>query len=631
MYSDTDSKHYENEGKKYENLKTSDYCTLKDRLKSLSEDLSNLETIQKEYVKSYEELVIANYLYVNGIAYEYERAYKIDTATPDKRQYTPDFYLPKYDIYLEHYGINIDGKAPQYSRENERNYLNAIEWKRKLHAQNQTICIETYSYEFQNGKIFNNLKNRLLKHGVKFKPLTTNEIINALHSIYAGQEFNSLFNLIVTFINLYKAQYFNEKGFDVLKSYKFTSSYESQRANVFLDICKKIYQYYIKMIRANHKIDFDDMILQSIDAIDKTDKYRYKYVIVDEFQDISQSRTAFLKAIIKHGASKLFAVGDDWQAIYRFAGCDINVFLHFKKYFQDAKLNYITSTHRNSAELQAVVEPFIMANPEQYVKHIRSTKHEKNPVRIIYHDNNRVNAFLKALKNIDQINSSANVLVLGRNRRDIDCMLSREIQLDKQGNLICKQFSQLKLLYKTVHQSKGLESDYVILISAENAKNGFPNKMEDDPLLEMLLENKSSFEFAEERRLFYVALTRTRSIIFILCNKQKPSIFIKEIEERAKIENPELLKNKEEYSCPRCKSGKLLLHVGKGKSRFYSCSNYPYCQYKIYDINAVLKNNRCPDCGDFLVVRNGRYGKFIGCHNYPYCKYTRELKNNKSL
>ena len=386
LYANKDGIRYATEGEKFEDLKTSDYRTLKERLGSLNENPRKLETLRQEFVKSYEELVIANFLYINKIDYEYERPYEIDLGTPDKRQYLPDFYLPDYDIYLEHYGVNKNWRTPQYTREEERKYLEGIEWKRATHAKYGTVCIETYSYEFHDGQIFDRLKQRLENHGVEFKPMTQEEIMNAMHDIYAGQDFSSLINLISTFVSLYKSKYRDEDGFDALRRQTFISDYEKDRTLAFLDICQKIYHSYFETMRAEHKIDFDDMILQAADALDAMTDYRYKYVIIDEFQDISQSRTNLLKAIIAHGDSKLFAVGDDWQAIYRFAGSDLNVFLHFDRYFRDVKLNYITSTHRNSMELQTIVEPFITANPEQYVKHIRSEKHETSPVRILYHN-----------------------------------------------------------------------------------------------------------------------------------------------------------------------------------------------------------------------------------------------------
>lgn len=622
-------KQYSTQGEIFEDLKQSDYRTLKNRLGRLSPDEDRHETLKNEFVKSYEELVIANYLFVNGIRYEYEMAYEEETSTPEKRQYTPDFYLPDYKIYLEHYGINRKGRAPQYTDDAEKEYIEGIAWKRRTHSAYGTKCIETYSYEFKEGTIFENLKSRLEKNGVKFKPLNQTEINNALHKIYAGQEFASLFNLITTFIALYKSQYKDAGGFNKLKSQSLGSQYENERASRFLSICEGIYEFYIENLRGEDKIDFDDMILQAIDALDCTDGYRYKYIIVDEFQDISQSRTQFLKKLVAHGKAKLFAVGDDWQAIYRFAGCDLNVFLQFEQYFNDAVINYISSTHRNSSELQTIVEPFIKANPEQYPKTIKSDKHQKQPVRIIYHDSKKAAAFTEALQDIAKIDPRAEVLVLGRNKRDADCLICKDIQIVDYETIEHSDFPGLDITYKTVHSSKGLESDYVILISGEDSKNGFPNKMEDDILLNLVLGKNSSFEFAEERRLFYVALTRTKSIVYILSDKNKPSVFVKEIEHRCHVVNPELKQQKSDANlCPYCKSGQLIIRKsGLSGERFYGCSNFPYCSYAINDIKAVQRNNRCPQCDDFLVIRFGKYGKFISCHGYPHCTYKENTRS----
>ena len=623
-----EEKIYEDDGEKFKDLKKNDYKTLKDRLSEFNDEQIRCETIQNEFVKSKEELILANWLFINGIKYEYERSYEKQTSTPEKRQYTPDFYLSDYGIYLEHYGINKYGRTPQYTQEQEREYLKGIEWKRKTHLENNTKCIETFSYEFTDGTIFTKLLQIFKENNIEIKPLNDEDIKDSINKIYLGQEFNSLFNLICTFLNLYKAQYSDKNGFEHFKSLHFDTAYEKNRTQTFLYICESVYDYYIQEIRKQGKIDFDDMILQSIKALDNSNEFKYKYIIVDEFQDISQSRKNFLQKLIEHGNSKLFAVGDDWQSIYRFAGCDVNIFLHFADMFEDAKLNKITSTHRNSEELQNIVEPFITANPEQFKKHIMSQKHQKDPIRIIYHDNNREGAFTKALDNIYAIDNNAEILVLGRNRHDINCLTTNDFKIINNTEIKSKKYDTLKITYKTVHQSKGLECDYVILLSGDDAKNGFPNKMEDDKLLQLVLGQESKFPYAEERRLFYVALTRTKSIVYILADNVKTSTFVEEIEERSKIENPDLLSKAElkKYLCPWCKSGGLVVRETTiNSNKFYGCSNYPFCKYTINDLKAVVTNNRCPECGDFLVLRNGANGRFIGCHNYPRCKHTKQL------
>lgn len=624
-------KKYKNDGEIFNELKTSDFTTLKDRLRKLSLNKDKHETLKKEFVKSNEELIIANYLFINGINYAYERPYEIDTSTPNKRQYTPDFYLIDYGIYLEHYGIDENGNAPQYDKEASEEYIRSIQWKRRIHGENKTKCLETYSYEFNDGTIFDRLKTRLLENGVEFRPLEQTDVFKALHNIHAEKDFSSLFNLVTTFISLYKAQFKDSSGFDELKKQFNDSLYNATRSRLFLDICKELYHYYMLSLRNSEKIDFDDMILQSTELLDFTQKFRYKYIIVDEFQDISQSRTKFLQKLIAHGNSKLFAVGDDWQAIYRFTGCDINVFLNFEKIFIGAKLNFITKTHRNSAELQEIAEPFITANPNQYKKHIKSALHQKNPVKIIYHNGNKADALTKALTDINAIATNAKVLVLGRNKHDIDAVSCKKIQIHNYKTIKHADYPAFDLSYSTVHSAKGLECDFVVLISGEDAQNGFPNKTEDDAILTLLLGKESSFEYAEERRLFYVALTRTKHTVYLLADQSCPSIFIQEIKNKCFIlEEESNDKEENEYSCPWCKSGHLVVKKSEttGKS-FYGCSNYPYCCYTNNNMQAVHDNHRCPECGDFLILRRGKFGAFFGCHNYPYCKHTQQNVETK--
>ena len=603
---------YKTLGEKFAFLRQADFTTLKDML-SRTTQAGRLKTLKKECVKSYEELVIANFLFINGINYEYEKPYKFDTATPQKRQYTPDFYLSDYDIYLEHYGIDKNGETPQYPSQDAKRYKEAMKWKRQTHKEKGTICIETYSYEFSEGKIFDALKQRLQDNGIRLKPLNKEQISNALNDIYESYDLQSFFNLLASFLNLYKARYPNAQAFQTLKIQNQGSNYNDKRTQLFLNLCEYFYKGYYEHLRSEGKIDFDDMIMRSIEKIPHLQTHRYKYIIVDEFQDISQSRTKFLQALIENGDSKLFAVGDDWQAIYRFAGCDINIFLDFSAYFSDARLCYITSTHRNSQDLQDIVEPFITANTRQISKHISSQKHQENPVRILYHNGDIEFAFREACDEILATNKAAKVLVLGRNNNDE--------QTISQALNHFKRHSQMKLEFKTVHKSKGLEAEFVILINGDGGKNGFPNTIEDDKLLELVLGTKDEYPHAEERRLFYVALTRTRNIVYVLSNQANPSIFVKEIDSKMNA-----VATNTSIKCPHCK-GKLKLRNADKQNPFYGCENYPYCDYVIFNIDFVKWDLNCPDCGDFLCVRNGKYGKFIACNGYPQCHYTRNLKD----
>ena len=627
-------KKYKNEGDLYEDLRKSDFTTFKNQLLSLTNDFNARETLKKELVKSFEEMAIANWYFIKGIDYIYEAPYEVDVSTFDKRQYMPDFKLKNYPIYHEHYGIDKNGKASQFDGAEGTEYLQGMMWKRQIHKMYQTDCIETYSYEFDDGTVFDKLEEELKKRGVDFHPLSDVEITNALNSIYESRTFKSFINLIRTFLSLYKASYRSDAGFEKLKGFSFSSNYEKNRASLFLDIVKDLYHYYMDYLSKEGKIDFDDMILQSIEDLDQTNKFKFKFIIVDEFQDISISRMKFLKRLIKQGDSKLFAVGDDWQAIYRFAGCDLSIFLEFSKYFGDSAIAKITTTHRNSQELQDIAGPFIRKNPEQYNKSINSSRHLENPVQIMYYTEKKYYAFLDTLREISKKDKAASVLILGRNNKDFeDIALDNRIFIDFRASnetktvVRCTNFPQMKLTYSTVHGSKGLEDDYVILINADDNRIGFPNKMEDDELLDLVLSNKSEYEYAEERRLWYVALTRTRNYTYIIANSENPSIFLKEIEDQCVVMNTDFApeEKRTEISCPRCKTGRLVLRTNDTDgSKFYGCSNYPYCDYSIDDFRAVARNMRCRECGDFMVFRKGQWGAFYGCHNYPRCKHKEE-------
>lgn len=625
---------YNDKGELYEDLRKSDFDTLKDQLLSLTNDINARETIKRELVKSFEEMAIANWYFINGIEYLYEGPYEIDLSSSSKRQYLPDFTIKDYHIYHEHYGVDAKGNASQYEGEEALKYAATMKWKREVHSTFGTDCIETYSYEFEDGTIFTKLEKELKKRGVEFNPLTDEQILQALNSIYEGRAFKSFINLIRTFLSLYKAQYQDDTAFNDLKENTFRNYYEKRRADLFICIVKDVYNYYMDYLRGQNKIDFDDMILKSMNALDTLSGFKFKYIIVDEFQDISLSRMKFLKRLIKQGSAKLFAVGDDWQAIYRFSGCDLNIFLDFGTFFGDSEIVNITTTHRNSQELQDIAGPFIKKNPEQFDKTIYSERHLKHPVQVMYSSGEKYIAFLDILRAICRMNREASVLVLGRNNKDFeDIALDDRIFIDFRAStetetiIKCVDYPKMKIKYSTVHGSKGLEDDYVILINADDRNIGFPNKMEDDELLDLVLSSKSEYEYAEERRLWYVALTRTKSYTFIIADIVCPSIFLEEIIDQCLIMNPSSADNftRSQISCPSCKSGRLIMRerLSDGSS-FLGCSNYPYCKYTIDDFVAVKRGMKCPNCGDFMIYKKGRWGSFYGCHNYPVCRFTSE-------
>lgn len=324
----------------------------------------------------------------------------------------------------------------------------------------------------------------------------------------------------------------------------------------------------------------------------------------------------------------MYCVGDDWQSIYRFTGSDVGYLSNFEKYFGYSKVLKIERTYRNSQELIDVVGPFIMANSNQIKKEMRSGKNEKIPARIWLHEANQSLETLEAC--IDEIaadfGEKTSVMLLVRNNGDAKFLDDAKGWVKGKHALEWEKHPGMLITLATVHSSKGSEADNVILLSAVNRLTGFPNKMADDPIMSLVLSDSDSYPYAEERRLFYVAMTRTRHRTYIMVNRAEPSEFIRDI---YKKNNPHIkaysreVRNTKNPICPRCQRGVLVLREREGNGQtFVGCSLYPQCQNTYNDISILQHPTTCPMCGGLMVVRTSTYGQFYGCSNYQHgCTY----------
>ena len=256
-------------------------------------------------------------------------------------------------------------------------------------------------------------------------------------------------------------------------------------------------------LKQENLLDFNDMINKATDLVKKYGYYNYKYIIIDEYQDTSLSKCLFIKALAVN--SKVIVVGDDWQSIYKFSGANLEVFRNFKEYFPYTKVFKLENTYRNSQELLTLMTNFIMKNKYQLNKKLISNKSILKPIKVYYYDNNQTKLLTKILDNLKE-----DYIILGRNNDNI--------------NLVPKKYQKK---FMTVHKSKGLESSIVVIINLEDNVLGFPNKLVSDEVLRCILPKEDAL--AEERRLFYVALTRTKTYNILLVNKDKPSMFVNEI------------------------------------------------------------------------------------------------------
>ncbi|MED3798631.1 UvrD-helicase domain-containing protein [Lysinibacillus capsici] len=634
-----DLEEFDTLGEFHQDQSTYNLVTLKSKIENNEAKLKQEHrTLNLERVKSLEEVIIANFLFLNGIRYEYEYLYPFK-ADKDKyrKAYRPDFYLPDYDIYLEHFGITQDYRTPWLSKIEEAKYVEGIHWKRKLHQENNTTLIETYSYLNKDGVLLKVLKQLLQKQGVQFNTIDLRVVYKRI-ALQQNEErqFKELKKLINSFITLFKSNGFTEKDFLRIETQipLIKSHFIQERTKLFLSIVKPVYSAYQEHLKKQNAIDFNDMIniATQLLTVNSSSSYKYKYIIIDEFQDISMGRYRLVKAIKDKTKAKVMAVGDDWQSIYRFAGSDLELFIQFEEYFGYTKLLKIEQTYRNSQELINVAAKFVKKNPKQFNKEPKSAKSLLQPIKIYGYDKDILTAFIKAIDDIVQnFGENAEIMILGRNTLDLKYLIEKDIDkrfiYSSSANAIScsyNKYPNVKFSFSTVHRSKGLEGENVIIINLVNHLIGFPNKISDDPVLSYVLTNADQFPYSEERRLFYVALTRTKNYTYLIPPQSGTSVFVEELIKEHNIKFNLITGEsqvRDNPNCPKCSTGKLVLKQNQSdKRKFVGCSNYPGCSNTYKEIDILKNPILCIKCQGYMVKRNGKYGLFYGCVNFPECE-----------
>ena len=375
--------------------------------------------------------------------------------------------------------------------------------------------------------------NGYLKYVIKYFKYYINDEKIDIYKIKKkyGSIFISYKKLIIKFINMLKSNNYDMNDINkYLKKNKSIFNRNRLKNTLFLIIMFDIYRVYLEELGSSYKIDFDMMISLACKVIDKYGMKRYyKYIIIDEFQDTSLVRYNLIKKIQEECDSNIFCVGDDFQSIYRFSGCTLDLFVNFKKYFKPSKVLYMNKTYRNSIELIRISYQFIIKNHYQLSKKIVSDKGLNKPIKIVYFTkSNYEYKFLRLLDKLYQENKK-DILVLGRCNYDINYVYKRDLD---NGYL---NYRDMKVRFLTVHTSKGLECENVIVLNLIDDVLGFPNKLEDDKIMELFFENREKYLYAEERRLFYVALTRTKNYVYLMTKKREESSFIREIKRKCEI------------------------------------------------------------------------------------------------
>ena len=547
---------------------------------STADASERFQTAQGETVKSAGERMIADWLFFNGVDYIYEKRYEIDTADPQHAQYCPDFYYPAINTYHEHWALDAPRESPF------EGYLDGMAWKQKLHRTNGTALLETTKFELWGGSALTNLGKQLTELGIRLQPDPDR--------LAAGQkpvENALLLQTFRTFLIHAKSNCLSDEQLSVRLAEQAQGPVRYRDAS-FLRLFTAIRREWDAQLATDDCIVFEDMLILAAEHLEAGDWHSpYELVMVDEFQDASYARARLARALVAAPGRYLFAVGDDWQSINRFAGADLSVMTGFESWFGPSDVMRLERTFRFPQSIAHVSSAFVLQNPTQIAKNVVSAAAEFAPTIgiLTVESETAVAAGIRYRVKMlhDQVASGAvprvpgrklSVLVLGRYRH-------QSKYLSGCGDLA----DLLDVRFSTIHASKGAEADYVVIAGMVNGKYGFPSTIPTDPVLRLAMPAAEVFPKAEERRLFYVALTRARR-------------------------------------------GVLLVTVDKHESRFVMELIREQGIVRTNAIGEALDSVVCPKCGRaFMVERNGKRGSFLGCGRFPRCKGTLSSDGSPSV
>ncbi len=488
------------------------------------------------YVKSVQEQKICFALSSLGVKFRYEEPYEHKLADEMHSQYRPDFSIyfeqngEMKRVYLEHFGVNEYGFVPGWFAEDKnmsyeeanKKYNDGITWKKAAHEKFGTELLTTSSADFHYSDIREKLKILLGNAGIPIQEINDDELYNLVLPKGSKQE-KAFIRLVVTFITLIKSSC--KPIANVLQDARRNN--DERSGFIIKNIFVPVYERYINSLSKSGQIDFTDAILQATEICKTLHPVEYDYIIVDEFQDISVDRYNFLR-VLREGnpPAKLYCVGDDWQSIYRFSGSDMALFNQFSEYFGSTEINKIETTYRFGEPLVALSSRFIQRNNAQIKKNIHPFSQDAK-TELEFYAYERSDYCNTIGKIISSIPSDKSIFLIGRYSFD-DYYLSFMYQSIKEGNKFFYLINGRKIEFLTVHKSKGLEADYIILLQCNKDTYGFPSLVSDDPVLNYVLTKSDQFPYGEERRLFYVAITRAKVKTIVLYDKRFPSVFVDE-------------------------------------------------------------------------------------------------------
>jgi DNA helicase IV len=484
-------------------------------------------------VKSIGERDIANFLFVNQVKFEYEAPALWADRNVGYRMYQPDFFLPEYGIWIEHWAVSRQGTVPAWFSAKESvdpstAYWRGIGWKRQQFQKYRRKLIETYSYQLTENTLIPELTRQLRENHVQLSELSTEEILDRVQMLIPRRD--NLNELMFSFISKAKTNGLTIE--DVTIRLRQTNWNRKQR--VFASLMIRVWREYESLLKEKDMIDFNDMINYALQVAKSSQSGntigKYSHILIDEFQDITDPQLELVKCLLSAGHnSTLFCVGDDRQNIFSFAGSNIYNIIYFGKMFPYAEQTVLSTNYRC---------PKNIVEASNFVANLNKCKVEKNIVPAMKIE--------RSIRMIEKPGSDARVyedwqhekakgllthLIRQKRPGEEIMVLSRFNHPLKRLELEFPQNETLGLKFLSIHRAKGMEADYVLLLSCIRGPYGFPSEMIDRMVLGIVQKSHDD-EFGkleEERRLFYVALTRCKGQLYLFTSSNQKSRFVSEV------------------------------------------------------------------------------------------------------
>ncbi|QYJ92069.1 UvrD-helicase domain-containing protein [Shewanella spartinae] len=570
-------------------------------------------TLNGVEVKGYQEVLVANWLFKNGVNYKYEPNYGNEISKDIGFPYHPDFQVRDTNVFIEHFGIDKDGKTR--AGINNIKYKQQIKEKIALHDDMGTRLVKTFHYNWCDGELESELERQLVDYKVELSPISKEQIIAAV-----TQQ-----NFIKNAVNELSATLAAVRS-EAIEGYEIQARLEKagvQNAKSHMLLIESLRQAYVAELRSRNQIDYDDMILLATEYLrDGMFEPQWKYILVDEFQDISVSRWNFLLELLKAKDSSLTVVGDDWQAIYAFTGGKLEYTTRFKEKLGNHALTMLQKTFRYNNSIADTAGGFVMKNPEQYKKDIVThTQVNSSEVYLMDNQDDEKDPLLATLNVVERA-------MLEIYKEDPQASISILSRYNKTKNAAKERFGRHSgfnnIDFWTLHGSKGLEADYCFILDLNQGFFGFPSERKENEIVSALMPTIDIYPHAEERRLFYVAITRSKKRCYLIADPKEPSEFVLELlrpEYQLNIVSEHFTPEKlAARKCPKCKTG--YMKPKWGAWGVYECSTGLGCLTEAVD---------CDDCGG-IAIKKENYGECISCKSRfqlcPNCKAPKVVRAN---